>query len=735
MPGFTRRFTTVPTLTEILRIEGVSVIDLVPPNPVVGAGSGNVLLVGEFEDGEFATDIDTLGAVQVFGSQDYLSKFGGFGYVYGGVRANNPSGRKHLGECWNGNGYLKGFKLRAQGLMIGRVDTSVGAVSFDVLASIDGGAGPFQLAAGETLSLTTDTGTGTTAALTALAAVSAGASQAFATIASGDTFGVKIDGGPQVNVVFGAADINQAAVIARINATLGYTAAAANTTEVDIKGVQKGTGGSVQLIEVTTGVLAKLGHTVGTTAGTSNIAANIDAVTVAEVIALVNATSAITTAHGKAVLTAAGKLRIINSTATSAASIQVAAGTMATALGLSPIGVAVLRSGHPAGTIPAGTRLHATSLSGKEWVTMQTQDIPAGVIDPIVVKVRPGLDDGTHVGASAATVDTIVDNIDFAALVVTNPSALTAALTEVQLDNRYLDAFNASLTPTGPARNANYLLSARRSDTVIRNGRDNALSATAGGLVARKFVTGDPLGTLVNQSLVNVAKWRSDRVFYTTKGFLVQIPDIAERGTAGGIGFTADGIITVRPDGPLTTVCAIIPPEENPGEATGLIDDFFKVAADGETLTVDTYAAWKAAGICAPIVDTDTGSTEFQSGVTSSLDSGRETIARRKMADFIQDTAVVVGKPFVKQLARETRRNNLRGRWESFLAGLKSEQNAELSRIVDYSVSDKADAGNTADTLALGVYFIKTAVRTLSSLDDIVFQTEIGPNATISREL
>jgi hypothetical protein len=189
MSGFTRRFTALPTLATLLAIEGVSIIDLAPPDPVVGAGTGTVLLVGEFEDGLFAVDSTAKGSVEVFGSEDFRTKFGSLGYIYGGVVANNPCARKHLGECWNGNGYLKAFKLRAQRLLIARVDTSVGSVSFDVLASITGGAGPFQLAAGQTLSVTTNTGTGATAAVTAVVATVAGAGATFASIISGDSSG------------------------------------------------------------------------------------------------------------------------------------------------------------------------------------------------------------------------------------------------------------------------------------------------------------------------------------------------------------------------------------------------------------------------------------------------------------------------------------------------------------------------------------------------------------------
>ncbi len=733
MSGFVRRFTSPPTLEQIQAIESVNIIDLAPADPVKGAGSGVVLLVGEFEDGLFATEADAKGAVQVFGSDDYASKFGGFGYTYNGVVANNPSARKHLTECWNGNGYLKGFKLQAQALLIGRVDTSVGEVAFELLPSILGGTGNFQLAVGQTLSVTTNTGTGASAALTGAVAKHAGAGAAFATIAAGETVGIKIDGAPQINVVFGGGDVTQAAVLARINATMGFACAVINAAQIDLQGIIKGTGGSVQLFDVTAGALAKIGHTVSTTAGVSNIAANIDSVTLAEVIAFINGTAAITSINGFAE-NAAGRLRLLNTTSLLAATISVAAGAMATALGLSPIATTVAKSSHLGGTIPAGTRLRASGTPGAEWVTMQTLDVPAATTDPIRVKVRPGLDDGTHAGAAPAAVDTVVDLPSFAAVDVNNGAALTVALTEVQLDNRYLDAFNASLNEAGPGRQANYLLSARRTDSVIRSGRSNAINATANGLSARKFVTSDLLGTLVAQGLINVALYRSDRVFYSTKGWKVRIPQIAERGVAGGVGFTADGVIVVRPDGPLTTICAMLPPEENPGQASGLIDDFFEVATDGETLTIDTYTAWKAAGICAPKVDADTG-PEYMSGVTSSLESGRTLIARRKMADFLQDTLVVIGKPFCKLLSRQSRRDKLRGRVDSFLSRLRSLQNAETQRIAAFLTNDDVNAGNTDEVLASGVYFMDVRVKSLASLDEIVFRTEIGPNVVISREL
>lgn len=733
MAGFVRRFTFIPTLEVIRQIEGPVLIDLAPPDPATGAGTGTVLLVGEFEDGFFSTEEDAKGAVEVFGSEDFRAKFGDFGYEYAGVPYSNPSARKHLFECWNGSGFIKAFKLRAQRMLIARVDTSVGEVSFDFLACLTGGAGPFQLAVGQTLSITTDIGGPTPSdAVAAAVATAAGSGEAFASLVSGDSFGVKIDGGPQVTVTFSAADTTVAAVVARINAALGYVAAVDNATEVDISGIVAGTSGSVELIETTAGVLAKLGHSAGTTAGTGNVG-NVNAVTAAEVVAIVNGTAALVALQVDASLDGDGNLRICNDVAASVSTLLIAAGTMATALGLTT-GSTVTPASHAGGTIPAGTRLRASGTPGAEWVTMQTLDVPAASLGPVTVKVRPGLDDGTHASQALGTVNTVVDPPDFAAVIVNNAAALTAALTEPQMDNAYLAAFEATLNAAGPARDANFLLSARRSDAVVRDGRANVLKATECGLKARKFVTGDPLGTLASASLTNVAAFRSDRVFYTTKGLKIRIPQIAERGEAGGIGFTADGVITVRPDGSATTIMAIRPPEENPGQQTNLIDDFFEVSADGETLSVDTYKAWKAAGIMAPRVDPIAG-TVFQSGVTSSLESGKTTAARRKIADFIQDTLVDVALPYTKLLSRQSRRDKLRGVIEQFLASLKSEQNPETQRIEDFAVDDSVNAGNTPAVLAQGVYFLQTTVRSLSSLDNIVIQTEIGENAVVNREL
>ena len=51
MSVFQRRFDSFPTIETLSEIEAINVIDLVPPAPSTGAGSGAVLVVGEYEAG------------------------------------------------------------------------------------------------------------------------------------------------------------------------------------------------------------------------------------------------------------------------------------------------------------------------------------------------------------------------------------------------------------------------------------------------------------------------------------------------------------------------------------------------------------------------------------------------------------------------------------------------------------------------------------------------------------
>lgn len=731
MAGFVIRRTTIPTTEELLAIEAVNVIDLAPPSPATGVGSGNVLCVGEFEDGGFAAGGDAPewvgdpGTLEVFSSQDLENRFGGFGYTYGSSKYNNPSARRHLSEYWNGNGFLKLRYSRTKRLMISRVDTSVGTVAFSPLAVITGSvAGPFNLAVGDLITATTNTGgPDSSTALTAAAASVAGSVFATTGFVGGETISITIDNNAAINVVFTAADQTAAQVAARINLVLGFTSATAAGGAVTIAGLIQGTSGRVILANVTTGTLALFGHAAGTTAGTGSVG-NIDAVTATEVAAIGNASAALTSINVAMRATSDGRVVVYCSSA-GTGTINITSTSMATILGLTT-GSTVKAGQHDGGLIPAGTRVRTSG--GLEWVTMQTLTIAAGSnaspnVGPHVVKVRPALDDGSVAGASASAVNVVVDQPSFAEMKVSNPSALSAALTEPQMDVAYEAAFDATLSLTAPTREVNYSVSARRSDAVVRKGRANAIQASEGGLYGRKFITGAPLGYSLAQARTDVANWRTDRLFYTYPGWQVRIPEIAFKGTAGGAGFTADGIITVRADMPLATICSQLPPENNPGQQTNLIDAFFQVESVGVNFGINEYKALKAAGICAPRKDRVSGSI-YQSGITSDLTSGRVTQLRRKMADFIQDSQAELLIPYIKMPATQARRDSVRAVLEQFLSGLLSAQNPELARIAAYSIDDVS--GNTPETLANGIFVLIERVQLNSSMDVIVLQTSIG---------
>jgi hypothetical protein len=96
--GFIRRFSAFPGVDVITQIEGVDIIDLTPPGPITGVGTGVACVVGEFADMTYGVAISSAGvvstapqAVEIFSSADLLGKVGGFDETIGefGVSMGN----------------------------------------------------------------------------------------------------------------------------------------------------------------------------------------------------------------------------------------------------------------------------------------------------------------------------------------------------------------------------------------------------------------------------------------------------------------------------------------------------------------------------------------------------------------------------------------------------------------------------------------------------------------------
>lgn len=746
MSGYIRRYLSDPGLTELLKIEGVVIIDREPASSINGVGTGCVCLVAEFENGEFNKPIE------VMSGQDVLTQFGGFGFAYDGIGGNNPCARSRTAdgaakaEYWNGNGYIAMYGKKFSRLVLTRVDTSVGQVSFTRLAYLDGGSDyTWNLEPGQVLSVKKD-GAGAVAATFDAAVAEYASTQdgSFpATLAGGETITITIDEGtPQqigpVVVTFVSTDTTQALMIARINAALGYTAVLATSgVRTKIQGRIRGTASKVNITQITTAIGTALGWAVSSTSGTGDVA-NIDSVTFAEAKARIESD----VSGVEVERTASGNIRIISTTTSGTPSIEIASsGTTAVAFGFPRDTEATPTSVGVDGVLPAGVEV-STADGLRSWITMQDVSVSALTDGPYTVKVRPALDDGTATSAlpGAVTMVTAIPS-DFGAWAVSNTFALTAALTEAQLDAAYATAFDATKNPSTVAKEVSFIVSARQSNALRIKTRSNALEASSSGLQGRKAIIRPPLGVTravakSGTAQPGVGAYRDQRVYYTFPGFQVNIPAIARLGLLGGAGFTATGNIDVGADTWLASVCSQLAPEENPAQTTNFMANVIGLEAnnpDIQSMEMDDYTAFKRAGICAGRMES--GAAIFQSGVTS-VDpqqySALVTIARRNMADYIQDSIAIALNPFTKKMNTKTRRGLVIAMIDGFLKGLKSEKNEEAQRIDDFVTDYKR--GNTPQSLAAGLFRCIIKVRTLSSLDVIVIDTEIGEGVLTVKE-
>lgn len=849
MSTFLRRFLFDPGQSVLLNIESVNILDLDPPAAIIGVGTGAVLIVAEFENGPVNT------VLEVTSPLDLMTNLGGFGYTYQGVVGNFPCAvaRKAdatlTAENWNGNGFIQLNGKQFARLLVCRADTSVGSVSFSPLAYVTGASKfRYTLTAGQILSL--DVGAGfTSATFTATAATVTSVAAAYVVVA-GDTLTLGYDGAANFTTTFLTGDNSQAAVIARINQYAGFAIAAVSAGQFSLTGIQKGNQGQLRVVSGSAGVLATLGLTAATTAGTGNVG-NILAVTASEVATVVQAAIANTLVE----VDQTGALRVSNSvtgatkfitvgSATTATDLGFVAGQIGTMLGVAQVlssagtqtmaaadtvtlgfdsgnnftttfagtentatlvaaainaaagstvaavdgtqirlfgalpggqvrvvgasSFAVLSTklgltigttigtGMPLGSIPAGALVQV--VGGQQFVTMQditftssgvsinvgngaAQPVALPTFGPYPVKVRPAIDDGTGVSATAGTVVSIPSAIGFASFNVTNPQLISAALSEAAIDAAYTTALGQPTTDINTvARQVNILYSARQSNQVRRAVKTNVLLASASGCLGRVGVVRPPLGTtkaLAQSSSAEpgVGAYRDQRLIYTWPQASSFVPLIARRGTAGGQGFTANGIIDLGADGFLASIMSQLPPEENPGQSTpftgGIVG--LESSTNAQGLQMQDYINLKAAGIASlRMVD---GTAIYQSGVTSvdpNVNPQLTRISRRRMADFIQDTLALRSKSYGKRLSTNVRRKALKTETIAFMEQLLSRSNPANQRIAGYTIDDK---NNTPDQLGAGIYRIITKVRTLASLDSIVFETTVGEQVQVQEQL
>lgn len=196
-------------------------------------------------------------------------------------------------------------------------------------------AGPYALAAADTVIGSVNGGGALTATFNAAAATKTGTIAEPFALSDGQTALIAIDGEPTVTVTFHTADFvsigaaTAAEVCAVIQAALiaasSPATSAASTGHVAITTTTKGTASSVQILSGT--AIATLGLSVSTTNGTGNVA-SIDAVTATEVKNIVS--GALTATTGALV---SGAPEIITTATGATASIQITGGTALSKIG------------------------------------------------------------------------------------------------------------------------------------------------------------------------------------------------------------------------------------------------------------------------------------------------------------------------------------------------------------------------------------------------------------------
>lgn len=747
MSVYVRRFLFNPGNQVLLNIESVNILDLTPPASITGVGTGTVLLVGEFEDGPYNT------ITQLGGAGDLQNQFGGFGFQYGNTPANNPCAVQRFAdnavapEFWNGNGAIQLNGKQFAALTVCRVDTHVGQVQFSPQAYITGAAQfSYSLSPGQILAISLNGGGPTSATFNATAATVTSGAQTFPSgFSGGETLILGYDAAPNFTVTFLNTDTTQAACIARINQYAGFAFAATVTgTTMSLTGRQFGTGGQVRVVGGSSTALTALGLTVANTNGTGNVA-NIAAVLPTEVATVVQGA----VSNTKVEVDQNSALRISN-VGSPSTSISVGAATTALGLGFT-VGQSNTSSVPTSGGIPAGT---VVQNSGGTRVFVTAQSIVftaqgvliAGVTQPagtstFVVPIRHAVDDGTGLSATAGTITVVPVAPIIGSFSCINLQVITAALTEAAIDAAYLNALNATLDINTVGKVVNIVYAARQSNQVRRALKNNAITASAAGCYGRVACLRTPLGTLKATALSSssepgVGAYRDQRVIFCYPQANTFVPPIGQRGITGGAGFTASGNVDVGADGFMASILSQLPPEENPGQLTAFTGGIngLESSPNAQGFTMNDYIAFKAAGIAA--LRMDSGTAIFQSGVTSvdpTVFPQLAPIARRRMADFIQDSIANLSKAFGKKLNIQARRKALAGEVVNFLEQLLNRNNPAAQRIIGYTFDPTS--GNTDTTLGLGMAFYILDVRTASSLDSIVFQTTIGNSVQVQEQL
>lgn len=336
------------------------------------------------------------------------------------------------------------------------------------------------------------------------------------------------------------------------------------------------------------------------------------------------------------------------------------------------------------------------------------------------------------------------NGLDYTAAVQAPNAANSSALIA-----KYVEVIAALEADADPANSVNIVMASRSARLIAKSLRLLVDSRSAAGLgmvavvapglgcqtlsAATSSASGATTDSVFGVAASDAAG-RSDRVIYTWTGIRQYNPDAVGTSIETAVGSTVtDGVLDLTAAGHLCSVLSQIAPERNPGELTAITQSALATVLGQQrgapVLTKTDYEVMKAAGICGIRIDRSSGPV-FQSGITTSLVSGRTRISRRRMADFIQDSLARQANLYVKQLLTDDVRTAILSETDAFLASLLAEATPQFQRIQDYSVD--GTSGNTPEQEAAGIYVVAANVRLLSEIDNLVLLTQVGENVVVT---
>ena len=428
-----------------------------------------------------------------------------------------------------------------------------------------------------------------------------------------------------------------------------------------------------------------------------------------------------------------GFARIWNDTTAETGALKFVSGAVGTALGF--VAGTLINAGVGAETpIPAGTRVQDDA--GFTWLTcISTLTDKEG--GPFDIDVRPALDDDSTPTAGIGEVNTLVDVLD-GEFEVSN-AAILQRLSPANFDTAYATAIGKTVDAGGPvAPLINHITCARFSESINASLANNIPSAIKSEHVMRCGWASPPLGFSVDDTLANAAQGvpamgESRNLFFAFPGVLVRVPAISDLGTAGGLGFAADGLINRRSNILCASIASRMAPEESIAQdltrtfigrqlhVVGL-EDAYNSSRGGIALQVEDYIALKAAGVMTIKMDPDAGFSVL-SDVTCKpeADNADESNGNhRRMWNFLGDSLRKIARPFVGTILRDTPgRVSLVESERGFLRDLKAENDPSQARIYDFYCVENKDP----TLLALGHVDLDIRVQILPIYKHINLRT------------